>query len=412
MEERAVTTRLIRLTLSAIVLAQLAEAQSVAKPPLATQTQQRETETGSWRSGDAIIWIRVAPTGAIAVFASHGYRSAFAHAVYITPEDAERWADMGDHVVAGQPAPGVILADSELALEPARQGDSTVLTVRLGGVKPDGITFFMTSTAIRDISPMLRQTARTARANQAANASPSAAATPPAAPPAASAPAAAAPATPAPVAAVVAPQASAAIVAPPEVAAAGTSDAAPSPAPESIVPVSTTATPAVAANTATCAPVKTAATTPAKVAQVTNPTVSATKAKPTTQVAASSEMRRTSAGIIAKPAAATPTRDDVTDATKLSGSTVANLVKQWESQLDLCYSEYGLKVNPALTGSIAVRLAIRSSGEVAAATFTRHKWSGAGGTEAESCMRARAMAWMFPPASIPSAHEFTVAFAP
>jgi hypothetical protein len=101
-----------------------------------------------------------------------------------------------------------------------------------------------------------------------------------------------------------------------------------------------------------------------------------------------------------------------TDATKLAPSTVANLVKQWQSQLDLCYSEFGLKVNPALTGSIAVRLAIRTTGDVGAATFVHHHWSGAGGTEAESCMRARVMAWMFPPASTPSAHEFTVAFAP
>jgi hypothetical protein len=104
--------------------------------------------------------------------------------------------------------------------------------------------------------------------------------------------------------------------------------------------------------------------------------------------------------------------DESPDASKLAGSTVANLVKQWQSQLDLCYTEYGLKVNPALTGSIAVRLAIRPSGDLAAATFTRHSWSGAGGKEAESCMRARVMAWVFPPASAPSAHEFTVAFAP
>ena len=71
------TTRLI---LGACMLAQVAHAQSVAKPALSTRTTQRETETGSWRSGDAIVWVRVAPTGAISVYASHGYRSAFAHA--------------------------------------------------------------------------------------------------------------------------------------------------------------------------------------------------------------------------------------------------------------------------------------------------------------------------------------------
>ena len=143
----------------------------------------------------------------------------------------------------------------------------------------------------------------------------------------------------------------------------------------------------------------------AKIAKVTKP-------KPAPQAPETVPLRRTSAGSIAKPAAAMTITVGPTDATKLAPSTVANLVKQWQSQLDLCYSEFGLKVNPALTGSIAVRLAIRTTGDVGAATFVHHKWSGAGGTEAESCMRARVMAWMFPPASTPSAHEFTVAFAP
>jgi len=73
-----VTTRLI---LGACMLAHVAHAQLAAKPSLATATTFRETETGSWRAGDAMVWIRVAPTGAISVYASHGYRSAFAHAV-------------------------------------------------------------------------------------------------------------------------------------------------------------------------------------------------------------------------------------------------------------------------------------------------------------------------------------------
>jgi hypothetical protein len=137
-----------------------------------------------------------------------------------------------------------------------------------------------------------------------------------------------------------------------------------------------------------------------------------TKPKPAPQAAETAPLRHTSAGSIAKPAAAMTITVGPTDATKLAPSTVANLVKQWQSQLDLCYSEFGLKVNPALTGSIAVRLAIRTTGDVGAATFVHHRWSGAGGTEAESCMRARVMAWMFPPASTPSAHEFTVTFAP
>jgi hypothetical protein len=435
-----VTTRLI---LGACMLAHVAHAQLAAKPSLATPTSLRETETGSWRAGDAMVWIRVAPTGAISVYASHGYRSAFAHAVIITPEDADKWADLGDHVLAGQTAGGaVMLGDSDIALEPMRAGDSVALAVRLGGVRPDGITFLMNGQSLREVLPILRATAKASRATQTASAAPPAAtpATPTAAPapvtvtpataaPATAAPAAAHPTTPAaapvatphtaaidspppavPVVLASAPAAPAAPAAPPEVAAA---DTPPAPAPEAEV-APATSTPAVAAAPVAPTPapaqvapvpVAPAPVAPTKIAKVTKP-------KPAPQAAETAPLRRTSAGSIAKPAAAMTITVGPTDATKLAPSTVANLVKQWQSQLDLCYSEFGLKVNPALTGSIAVRLAIRSTGDVGAATFVHHRWSGAGGTEAESCMRARVMAWMFPPASTPSAHEFTVAFAP
>jgi hypothetical protein len=466
-----VTTRLI---LGACMLAQVAHAQpatqaqlakqptpegpsptrqSVAKPALATRTAQRETETGSWRSGDAIVWVRVAPTGAISVYASHGYRSAFAHAILISPEDAERWADIGDHVLAGQINGGpVVLADSDLALEPGRSGDSVVLGVRLGGVRPDGITFLMNGQSLREVMPVLRATAKTSRAAQAASAAPPAPAPAPAptaaptaapavmptapttAPAAAPTPAAAAPTAtpttppaaaphmaavdsppPAPVVVAAAPSTTAVTVAPPEVATPDT----PAPAPEAevapLAPASVASTslasttvvvtsmPAVRTTTVTSVALPVIA--PQKIAKVTKP-------KPAPQPTVSASLHRTSAGSIAKSTATPAKPDEPTDATKLAESTVANLVKQWQPQLDLCYTEYGLKVNPALTGSIAVRLAIRSAGDVGAATFTRHNWSGAGGTEAESCMRARVMAWMFPPASTPSAHGFTVAFAP
>jgi hypothetical protein len=384
------------------MLAHVAHAQLAAKPSLTTPTTLRETETGSWRAGDAMVWIRVAPTGAISVYASHGYRSAFAHAVIITPEDADKWADLGDHVLAGQTASGAImLGDSDIALEPMRAGDSVALAVRLGGVRPDGITFLMNGQSLREVLPILRATAKASRATQTASAAPPAA-TPAAAPP--TTPAAAPVATPhtaaidsppPPVPVVVA-AAPAAPAAPPEVAAA---DTPPAPAPEAEV-APATSTPAVAA-----APVAPTPVAPAKIAKVTKP-------KPAPQAAETAPLRHTSAGSIAKPAATMTITVGPTDATKLAPSTVANLVKQWQSQLDLCYSEFGLKVNPALTGSIAVRLAIRTTGDVGAATFVHHRWSGAGGTEAESCMRARVMAWMFPPASTPSAHEFTVTFAP
>lgn len=406
-----------RLILGALVLAQVAQAQSVAKPALATHTAMHETETGSWRAGDAIVWVRVAPTGAISVYASHGYRSAFAHAIIIAPEDADKWADIGEHMLAGQTqGPGAImLADSDLALEPSRAGDSTVLAVRLGGVRPDGITFLMNGQSLREVAPILRATAKTSRAAQTASAAAPTPAPPPT--PAPAAPAPAAPATPAPAtpaaphmavvdspppAPVVVAAVSAPMAAPPEVATSDT----PVPAPEAeVAPISPVVRPTpVVATVATVATVTPTAMPVVAQTQI----VKVTKPKPTPSPVVSASLHRTSAGSISKSTAP----EETSDATKLSQSTVTTLVKQWQSQLDLCYTEYGLKVNPALTGSIGVRLAIRPSGDVAAATFIRHNWSGTGGKEAESCMRTRVMAWMFPPASAPSAHEFTVAFAP
>ncbi|HZS59046.1 MAG TPA: AgmX/PglI C-terminal domain-containing protein [Gemmatimonadaceae bacterium] len=359
-----------RLILGACILAQVAQAQSVAKPALAMHTTEHETEIGSWRDGDAVVWVRVAPTGAISVFASHGYRSAFAHAIIITPEDADKWAEIGEHMLAGQAQPpgAVMLADSDLALEATHAGDSTVLAVRLGGVRPDGITFLMNGQSLHEVTPILRATAKQSRSTQAAAAAP---------PP------------------------------PPATHNVAAVDTQPAPAPEAeVAPV----TPAVS-TVVSATPAVVASPTAMPVVPQT-PIMKVTKPKPAPAPVVSASLRGTSAGTIAKPAAAPLRADEPTDATKLSATTVANLVKQWQSQLDLCYSEFGLKVNPSLTGSIAVRLAIRPTGDVGAATLVRHKWSGAGGNEAESCMRARVMAWMFPPTSAPSTHDFTVAFAP
>ncbi len=135
---------------------------------------------------------------------------------------------------------------------------------------------------------------------------------------------------------------------------------------------------------------------------------------PATTDTATRALHRTSAGSIAKRAPGRLARPDAAaaDAARLPASTVANLVEQWQPQLDLCYTEYGLKLNPALTGTVSLRLAIRPTGDVGATTVTRHNWSGRGGAEAELCIRTRAKSWMFPPSSTPTTHDFTVAFAP
>jgi hypothetical protein len=104
--------------------------------------------------------------------------------------------------------------------------------------------------------------------------------------------------------------------------------------------------------------------------------------------------------------AVTPTGTD-----RVPESTIGNLVRQWEPQLQLCYTDYGLRQNHDLAGTVTVRIAIRSTGEVAAVEIPQHHWSTAPAVPAvESCIRNRVKTWLFPPASLGSSHDFRLIF--
>jgi hypothetical protein len=81
------------------------------------------------------------------------------------------------------------------------------------------------------------------------------------------------------------------------------------------------------------------------------------------------------------------------------GRNVADLgdyVRGRNSQLQFCYSEYGLKVNPQLAGSVTVAVTLTSGGAVTGVDITKHTWSGPGAAEAESCIKQRINGWKFP----------------
>jgi hypothetical protein len=71
-------------------------------------------------------------------------------------------------------------------------------------------------------------------------------------------------------------------------------------------------------------------------------------------------------------------------------------VREHQSQLQFCYQEYGLKVNPALAGSITLSLTLTGTGAVTNAVVTSRTWSGPGSDAAESCILQRARGWHFP----------------
>src|SRR5687768_113909 len=57
-------------------------------------------------------------------------------------------------------------------------------------------------------------------------------------------------------------------------------------------------------------------------------------------------------------------------------SELGTFVRSRESQLRFCYNEYGLKVNPALAGSVSASVTLTPSGTVSGIDVTNRTWSG------------------------------------
>jgi hypothetical protein len=92
-------------------------------------------------------------------------------------------------------------------------------------------------------------------------------------------------------------------------------------------------------------------------------------------------------------------------------ATVRNLVKQWQPELLYCYTEYGLRAHPDLSGTAVVRVALAQDGVVGYVGIVRHSWSGEGSADVENCIRTKVATWRFPPAAAASAHEFPLSFS-
>lgn len=75
---------------------------------------------------------------------------------------------------------------------------------------------------------------------------------------------------------------------------------------------------------------------------------------------------------------------------------LGTFVRSRESQLRFCYNEYGLKVNPALAGSVSAAISLTPAGSVSGVNITNRTWSGAGASEAENCIAQKIRSWKFP----------------
>jgi hypothetical protein len=75
---------------------------------------------------------------------------------------------------------------------------------------------------------------------------------------------------------------------------------------------------------------------------------------------------------------------------------MGTFVRSRESQLRFCYNEYGLKVNPALAGSLTASVSLTPAGGVTGVNVTNRTWSGAGAAETERCIMEKVRGWRFP----------------
>src|SRR5208283_5571823 len=70
----------------------------------ATGLQAQESghgqETAALRWGTRFVWFRPTDAGTVQVFASAGYRNAFAQPVTISADDADRWAGLADQLAS------------------------------------------------------------------------------------------------------------------------------------------------------------------------------------------------------------------------------------------------------------------------------------------------------------------------
>jgi hypothetical protein len=92
------------------------------------------------------------------------------------------------------------------------------------------------------------------------------------------------------------------------------------------------------------------------------------------------------------------------------GAQLGTVVRSRESQLRFCYVESGLRVDPALAGSVTLAVTIEPSGAVTAAGVAQRSWSGEGASAAETCILQKVRGWRFPARGGGGSYEFSFSF--
>jgi len=89
---------------------------------------------------------------------------------------------------------------------------------------------------------------------------------------------------------------------------------------------------------------------------------------------------------------------------------LGTFMRSRQAQLQFCYQEQGLLLNPGLAGTIGVEVALAPNGSVASARITQHTWTGAGVAETEGCILQRVRGWGFPASSAQGNETYSFSF--
>jgi type II secretory pathway pseudopilin PulG len=459
--------------------------------PASRVTDMREM--AMFHNSNVYVWIRATDDGTVLVYASSGFRNAFAQPVTLTADEADRWAALAEPLMADslrvtvrRERPDTTSSRDQLAfgdfviLSRPRM-DPPTLTLKIGELSPNAVTTTFLAPALAPVVPAIREAAQAARemaASRAADSTARAAAlaaatapTPPVTPAPARETVTAAMAPPTVPLAPALPPASPAESPEPAPTVPASPIAQPLVAPTATVPTTAITTPSVdaAPSVAMATPVvptvdlrslptmtpltaralapnvsqrpvppsvAVRVTAPPPRPAVSTPTIAAAPAlvrdtarpatpRPTT-VTVRMPQQTTTVGIVATttpvipppPAPAPPASRstglsaDSSAAVEggLSDAEFSTEARRRESSMTACYAQYGLSINPSLSGHITVRISLSDSGEVMRATVVDRSWSAAVPTDVESCIVHRVFVWHFPVARRSSTHDYSVTF--
>lgn len=133
-------------------------------------------EMAMFHNSNVYLWIRATDEGTVLVYASSGFRNAFAQPVTLTADEADRWAALAEPLMADSLRVTAMrrerldttstrdqLAFGDFVLLSRPHMDPPTLTVKIGELSPNAVTTTFFAPALGPVVPAIREAARAAR---------------------------------------------------------------------------------------------------------------------------------------------------------------------------------------------------------------------------------------------------------